>query len=544
MKTMLKILKHKHRGEASLYIYGFIFMLIILVYCLFEFRLTMVNAAFNFCDDGLTSSLLGSALINLEEFGKSNQIVVKANDVWKTDSADYITKTSLNFRSLLNSKGWTQAEADILLSELNFGSEVILDYSALPDKKVVDSTGRQQTTIKSGDTDRVTGNYSNDEYIKRAYTSFIDNLQVNLSNGNKNLTTSISSATSTYLNNNSIIPLDTLKNMLGQYIASDIEITRFDIYNIYRANLADKHVYQSEYMTYNGVYRGWASASSHKQDITSVTWTTEIPVYSGTLNLNNTFSMTGSHNENAFKTWYNTNYGVDVNSPTISSSQLNQYLVRRSKWVKDSYAYRMSLSGSSGNADRASGGIGGEGYHLICFTNSETTFQGKLDTSKTPYKYYYMDKSSGNRVPGTYTNGVSGSKLANYLFDNNALPIDSSQEPPIVAHSIYSYKKSGGVDTSNYESGLGVTYKYTEKNSHNSEYLTLQQGKMAGAEIRHTSIYAELSFTVATLPKAMIGGDIEYTDRDGNKTSIYVDDSFGQKRVTIARLVDIEVNDD
>ena len=76
MTNLRKVLLKKNNGNVTSLLIGQMFMLILLIYCLFNFRLTMLNAVFNYIDDSVTSSILGGALVNVEEYGKSNQLII------------------------------------------------------------------------------------------------------------------------------------------------------------------------------------------------------------------------------------------------------------------------------------------------------------------------------------------------------------------------------------------------------------------------------------------------------------------------------------
>lgn len=127
MKQRIKrIITKKDRGNVTSLVFGQMFILLLVVWSLFTFKSQILSTMFNYIDDALTGATLGGALVNVEEYGKSNQLIIHNNEQWKNAEGNTATR------------GWEKFEADILLSELNNGSDIVLTYSALQPKKVLD----------------------------------------------------------------------------------------------------------------------------------------------------------------------------------------------------------------------------------------------------------------------------------------------------------------------------------------------------------------------------------------------------------------------
>lgn len=453
-----KIITAKNKGNLTSLILGQMFLLLIIIYALFNFRLSLLNTMFNYIDDSLTTSLLGGALVNIEEYGKSHQLTIYSNDAY--------TSAPTNSYS-----GWTKAEADILLSELTMGSDVLLKYEDLEHKKVLNIERRKGNTIAGGT------EWNKDEYLRRSLSAFTQNLKYNTTNGKTGETEKLnilqdSSDTTIQLqnSNNMYISSDLLKNtFLGNYIISqnngkDIEITRFDIYNLYKANLAEKHVYQSDFFTVTG--------KKNADGTDEVIWKT---INSHTINTEENFKAV-----------------FEPTGPATSDAMI-AYSQKYKKWKRDK-------------------GVVDSRQPLICYIDTGVTYQGKYDSSKVKFDYFYS--SSGNRFAQTDEPLTNADKVV------------AGQEAPISGYSIYSYKSSN----SEYNYSGGTTYSYKDETATISgtgakSSIQISGGKMSGASIKNTSLYAEITFEMDIFPNGWINkwGDLD------------------TKKVTVSRLIDIEL---
>ena len=84
-KTIQNLFKHrfkKGKGTSSMILPSLMLILIVLILLLMTFRISMINTMYNYIDDALVSSVLGGALLNVEEYGRSNQMIIYSNEDW------------------------------------------------------------------------------------------------------------------------------------------------------------------------------------------------------------------------------------------------------------------------------------------------------------------------------------------------------------------------------------------------------------------------------------------------------------------------------
>lgn len=488
MSTLIKkIFLKKNNGNTTSLIIGQMFMMILIVWCLFNFRLEMLNTTFNYIDDSVTSSLLASALVNVEEYGKSNQLIIHNNDVYVDSTANSTYH------------GWEKFEADILLSELNYGSDITLTYDELDYKQTLNKSYRNTLTksTKTTDVDSQASqtDWTYDYYLRQSLSAFLQTIQYNISNGHTgasekiDIVNNVSALGSLASSSKLIIPKDVLgQSFLGNYITTDIEVTRFDIYNVYKANLAQRHVYHSEYMLYDGY-------KTPNNYATTLTWdTTNEPdeesefinkykpcqyvLKDGTVRTINSAPSTSDY---ATPLTENANYG----------KELEEYEKKLARWKKDLEIFKSDQP-------------------KYCYIDTQTSYQGEYDSSRVPYKYLYCDGSNFYNVP----------------YTTNAKLLTTGDKAPIVGYATYSYRSAA----SPYGYVPGTTYEYkdtTETGVINS--ITISGGKMAGVKIENTSVYVELTFRIKTFPQM---------------TGVGLNTQLLDKEVTVARLIDIELNTD
>ena len=231
-----KLAQDKREGSFSMVFPSLMIIMIIIIILLFTFRLTMLNTMFNYIDDALVSSTLGGALLNVEEYGRSNQMIIYSNDDW-VEVMDLHPETS-------GYMGWTKNEADILLSNLNDGSDIELAYSELDPKLILNPKSYEQHGIRAE---------LNDGYLARCYSAFISNLKYNLSHGKVqdkySQDGSVNYSMSSLTPEATTIGRDVLDNsFLGQFIIGNMYVTRFEVYNVYRQDTAK----ENKYVPYTG----------------------------------------------------------------------------------------------------------------------------------------------------------------------------------------------------------------------------------------------------------------------------------------------------
>lgn len=528
-----KLLLNKNRGNITSLIYGQLFLIICVIWGLFNFRIIMLNTLFRYIDDGLTSSLLGAALINVEEYGKSNQLVIHDND-------EYIDTLTEEY-----AQGWTENEASILLSELNYGSSVKLKAESLEHKRMLNLSSRDFESTSNVSVDEI----KSDEYLTKSLDSFAHTMTYNMSNGINSLPSTLSNA-GDFSGDSSIIKTRKAGSFfISSYVTSNILVNKMAICNVYRANLAKRHVYASDWMRYNGLEYDNDAIYKHLDDVTdiTITWadTSLVDEYSFRSRympckyvVKEQFKPGGSSrsynlpiDENdgtctGFK--YETEDGgettdiADAKENSSYGSEYEKYLNDLKWFLVDRHAWESYSNG------------GGYGTHLIFFTDSETTFQGKVPTDDTEradkikYSYYYLDANGNYPTSTLYT--------ATKITDASAVITESSgtvQKSPIQAYTILHFDKDS-------ESGTGVFTSAGE--SHNSTLWTspvspkIEVKSASGVAghttdkkiiVENTSLYARLLFDVEVFP---------------SYSSMYGNEEIATQRVAVSRLVDIELN--
>ena len=507
MTKLKKVMLKKNSGNITSLLIGQMLMLVLIIYCLFNFRLTMLNAVFNYIDDSLTTSLLGGALVNVEEYGKSNQLVIHNNDRYeKTNTGDKA-----------DTQGWEEWEAAILLSELNYGSDITLTFKELEPKEVLSISNRDDYTYNLSKNDSGLGDGSvqnmKDYYMRRCFSAFMGNLSYNTSNGLytstynvNNLAPDISGIGALYTGggNNSLVIDDSVlaKSILGNFLVGDIEITRFDIYNVYRGNLAEKHVYKSEYMTYNGAPAPINEAVDSITSSSDIKWKDTEPSTEDEFDykykpLKYTVSNeVKTKRETEFKGKTKADFEALEADAKLTGELNEEYATELAKFEMKKARWQTDLEYFE------------SGDPLICYTNTQTTYQGKYKESKVPFKYFF---SEGNNFDITAT--------------DNADKVTADKKAPIVGYSVYSYKSAN----SDYSYTPGSTMGYKDHIASTVSDITIQGGKMDGTKIENTALYVEITFTVETFPSFVTLSELDTT---------------GKQTVTIARLIDIELNED
>ena len=285
-----KILNKKDGNITSL-ISGLMFLMIILILLLFNFRVSMISEVLYNIDDVLTLSALGTATPNSDAFVSNNtyyeqgQLVMQDAD--KTDMnnnsdngevlVDYKQSTNSEKKYIDSSKEYN--EQKVVISELNSNlinngrydsarvnnvDNIHLDCNGLKRLGYTASyniNGDEATSYRLSKIDNRSLKYNNQYMLttlNRMISLTYDNIVqrsvsspklTSIFNTSKGVTDEITKAFT--ISKNDIVN----KAFLGSYISSNIYVTRAEIYNLYRYTLAKRHVYASPYIAYkvNGV---------------------------------------------------------------------------------------------------------------------------------------------------------------------------------------------------------------------------------------------------------------------------------------------------
>ena len=87
MKRIMSTFKNKSRADMSTILYGLMGIITIIMIMIIIYRKQFISIAITNIDDGLTASVLGSAVINIDEYGKSGQMIIYNDlpDKYKVD---------------------------------------------------------------------------------------------------------------------------------------------------------------------------------------------------------------------------------------------------------------------------------------------------------------------------------------------------------------------------------------------------------------------------------------------------------------------------
>lgn len=502
MLHIKKLILHKNNGNTTSLVIGQGFLFLMIVFCLFSFRLIMINTLFNYVDDGLTSSVLAAALVNVPEYGKSNQLIIHDDDKYidTTHNAEY--------------QGWNKIEADILLSELNYGSDITLKYDELDHKQTLDYDCRDH------DADNTTKDME-DEYLCRSVSAFTSAMTHNLSNG---LAHSTHSAENPVTNTSSLGGLKTGgvlaidknsiidKSFLGSYITSDIEVNRMEIISVYREHLALRHLYASEYMLYSVggktrvKYDELDQKTINKLSTVNIEWNPDAP-----------------EDETQFENLYKPHPYVLNDDVTRSKTRVitdaDYKVVGGLKVENESYAsnmewYKRKLA--KFKKDRAKFT---SGESLVCYTDTQVTYQGE-----------YEDATGGY--------GDKDTSMFHYFFADSSGKIPREQDALTNAMSVEDGKTTEGKAPIDYWSVYcydGTTTHFKGHDVNSADFIQPEIGTvgatsiMKGTPVENSAIYVELTFTIKTFP---------------TMTGVGFNTLENTRKVQVVRLIDIELNTD
>lgn len=556
LKTVFKnLIIKKRRGNITSLIFGQMFMFLLIVWCLFTLRLQILNTVFDYIDDALTTSLLGSALVNVEEYGKSNQLIIHDNEEYK---------------DVANENNYSDIAKAILLSELNYGSDIILEEDALDSKQVLDIESRVATDTSS--------DYY-DEYLRRAVSALIGNLNYNLSAGNTSVNKNnvgvnkyIPSVNAEQMNVNKVVTNDSstsalAKSFMSQYVTDDgISIQRYEIISTYKLGLARRHIYQSEYYAYSDETHSNTTWDQVKTDVNEVDnngkpivkvvgWNTNEPLddLSDASKIQDSTTKvpkfelrykpfryvikaayrdtTGNHfskatYENILSQGKKYSDIYDEDTDTIKSdftsyfelAEYEDYPTELLYYEQKELKYKHDLVFYNVNK--------GDYTKFQCFTDAQTTYQDSYETlaelktdARTPYRFFYTynGQSLDDRKLYTEADCVDKYKNANGFI-----------KAPIAGYSKYSYTGTDDPNTIQQDDKhymLGTTsFEYHEMpvNTYKIPFNTSE----GSVDLEGTSLYVEIEFTIDTFPQM-------------HTLQSYINT---KRTVRLSRLIDIDIN--
>lgn len=567
------IILDKKDGNITSLLAGLMFLMIVIILVMFNFRVTMLSEVFYNIDDALTASTLGAATPNTDAYMGSTDYPEQGQIVLQ-DTLD--TSSLVNYKQDGATGFGNYNEQKIVRSELN--SNLInngrYDAATVSNPNNISSQSDAAALKRLGYTLAYDSNDEYSSYITyknttrtiddtEVYTlkAVNDLLDVTYTNFTQSLVAAPKVTSLTNVADNFCIKKDSVldKAFLGNYLNSDITITRLEIYNLYRYTLAERHVYASPYMTYkvNGVsgytWDGYNmdGTKSTKPYITLSNGTTTNAVRDM---INNTamgssgkttgidISVSGfckytieddgvKGNDNDFKDLMQELYPAMVIPGRVpdwmtgvTDSDYDMYNLMKALWQVDLDAWNNRSS-----------------YPLVFWEDTGITCQTSWwdNGNYLKYSYGYLWNNSSQRV---------------IKITDNILTTDASGRLllPIEGYAIYGYVADTGITTKyNNLSELADStngtlsrkkdrIKLGDFNADNSIDDKSSAGKVyenrkKDAEICYTGVYMEVTFDVVMFPN---------NSTDPNSKDSFLNlAAFSTQPVTQARLVTITKND-
>ena len=567
------IILDKKDGNITSLLAGLMFLMIVIILVMFNFRVTMLSEVFYNIDDALTASTLGAATPNTDAYMGSTDYPEQGQIVLQ-DTLD--TSSLVNYKQDGATGFGNYNEQKIVRSELN--SNLInngrYDAATVSNPNNISSQSDAAALKRLGYTSAYDSSDEYSSYITyknttrtiddtEVYTlkAVNDLLDVTYTNFTQSLVAAPKVTSLTNVADNFCIKKDSVldKAFLGNYLNSDITITRLEIYNLYRYTLAERHVYASPYMSYtvNGVsgytWDGYNmdGTKSTKPYITLSNGTTTNAVRDM---INNTamgssgkttgidISVSGfckytieddgaKGNDNDFKDLMQELYPAMVIPGRVpdwmtgvTDSDYDMYNLMKALWQVDLDAWNNRSS-----------------YPLVFWEDTGITCQTSWWDSGNylKYSYGYLWNNSSQKV---------------IKINNSVLTTDASGRLllPIEGYSVYGYVADKNITTqyNNFselaDSTNGTLSRKADRvilgdfNADGSIEDKSSTGKVyenrkKDAEICYTGVYMEVTFDVVMFPN-------NSTDPN-NKDSFLNLAAFSTQPVTQARLVTITKND-
>lgn len=570
-----KVLLNKSEGNITALISGMMFLTITIIIVMFNFRVAMLSEVIYTIDDTLTASALGAITANSDAYTYSssnaytNQLILQDDEVY---SGSPITKVA-----------YTGNEKAVLVSELNskmigngrYDSAKLNNSSNIYTASNVASltrvgynssynTGNEWSSYINAKTAARTIQY-NEAYTLRTLNNLVGLTYNNLTNGKSNaskvnkifdnsaskgITADVANLFT--LNKNGVVKT----SFVGQYVASNIDITRAEVYNVYRYTLARRHIYASPYFNYavngNGGYTwdGYTAtgASNGRPNITLSNGTSTHAVkdmINITTNSHTGIDIyvagwNGPTTEEGFKDYILSIYPALVVPGRANAgvgaggSDYNQYYLLRAMWQLDLAAWNNRGSvplifwedtgiscqidwwSNNNDLNRTYGYMwNNSSTSVIKISNSvlatDTLANGTV-RRLLPIEGYssYVYVKGNSRVLSQYNNWGAYQSPGNggIASSLNSLTRDTIQ--------VGDYNKSANSSGTVINSGV-------DDASSNSKYSS----SATNSRILHSAVYVEGIYSIATFPN------------NGAKDNMWHLGKFGTTDIRVARLVSI-----
>lgn len=563
------IILDKKDGNITSLVAGLMFLMIVIILVMFNFRVTMLSEVFYNIDDALTASTLGAATPNTDaymgstDYPEQGQLVlqdtldssyfVNYKQGGATGFGNYneqvIVTSELNSNLINNGRydAATVSNPNNISSQSDAAAQKRLGYTS-----AYDSSDEYTSYINYKNTTRNID--STEAYTLKAVNDLLD---VTYTNFTQSLVAAPKVTSLANVADNFCIKKDSVldKAFLGNYLSSDITISRLEIYNLYRYTLAERHVYASPYMTYtvNGApgytWDGY-NMDGTKSSVPNITLSNGTSTNAVRDMINNTAMgasgkttgidisvsdflsrVSDINNEESFKDLMQELYPAMVIPgrvppwmTDVTDSDYDMYNLMKALWKIDLEAWN----------NRGS-------YPLVFWEDigitCQTSWWGADNYLK--YSYGYLWNNSSQKV---------------IKITDNILTTDASGRLllPIEGYAVYGYVADTGVTTryNNFSELADSTngtlsrkkdrIKLGDFNADGSIEDKSSTGKVyenrkKDAEICYTGVYMEVTFDVVMFPN---------NSTDPNSKDSFINlAAFSTQPVTQARLVTITKND-
>lgn len=563
------IILDKKDGNITSLLAGLMFLMIVIILVMFNFRVTMLSEVFYNIDDALTASTLGAATPNTDAYMGSTDY---------PEQGQIVLQDTLDTSSLVNYKqdGATGLgnynEQKIVRSELNsnlinngrYDAATVSNPNNISSQSDAAALKRLGYTSAYDSSDEYTSyiNYKNttrnidstEAYTLKAVNDLLD---VTYTNFTQSLVAAPKVTSLTNVADNFCIKKDSVldKAFLGNYLSSDITITRLEIYNLYRYTLAERHVYASPYMSYtvNGV-------SGYTWDGYNMDGTKSTKPYITLSNGTSTNAVRDMINNTAMGSSGKTT-GIDI---SVSGFLSRVSDINNEESFKDLMQELYPAMVIPGRVPSWMTGVTDSDYDM--YNLMKALWQVDLDAwnNRSSYPLVFWEDTgitcqtswwdSGNYLKYSYGYLWNNSSQKVIKITDNVLTTDASGRLllPIEGYAVYGYVADKSITTRyNNFSNLadptnGTLSRKVDRvilgdfNADGSIEDKSSTGKVyenrkKDAEICYTGVYMEVTFDVVMFPN---------NSTDPNSTDSFLNlAAFSTQPVTQARLVTITKND-
>lgn len=594
------IILDKKEGNITSLIVGLMFLMIVIILVMFNFRVTMLSEVFYNIDDALTASTLGAATPNTDAYMYSIPTDEAGNVIHEyPEQGQIILQDTLDESSLVNYKqgGATgfgnYNEQVIVTSELN--SNLInngrYDAGKVSNPNNISSQSDAAALKRLGYTsecnsdneyqsyitykEKVRNIDDTDAYALKTVNNLLDATYTNFTQSlvaAPKVTSLINVADNFCIKKDSVLD----KAFLGNYLSSDINITRLEIYDIYRYTLAERHVYASPYMTYTVAIDGIPLGNNYtwdgynmdgtKSSAPNITLSKPIILENGT-EITETNAVRDMINNTAMSSSGKTT-GIDISVSDFLSNARDEASFRNLLYElypamiipgKEPQWFKLANPGLNYDTDPYNPEY--DMYNLM-----KTLWKVDLEAwdNRDSYPLVFWEDTGITCQTSWWGNGNYLKYYYGYLWNNssqrvikitdNILTTDASGRLllPIEGYAIYGYVADTGI-TAKYnnlselaDSTNGTLSRKKDKiilgdfNADNSIDDKSSTGKVyenrkKDAELCYTGVYMEVTFDVVMFPN---------NSTDPNSKDSFINlAAFSTQPVTQARLVTITKND-